>query len=37
MTRILLIATPSTLSQQLREIQKLGVVPSGPEIKVVKP
>lgn len=32
MTRLILICTPSTLSKQLAEIQKQGLVPSGPTI-----
>jgi len=33
MTRILVLATASTLSAQLAALQPLGVVPSGPPIR----
>lgn len=32
MTRLLILATPNTLSAQLAAIQKQGLVPSGPDI-----
>lgn len=33
MTRIIILAAPNTLSAQLAEIQKQGLVPSGPTIR----